>query len=357
MHLGYPMRAVELLTRLGETSKTLEERVQAWGDALQFLPPEQETIKKDLDMRIGLAVLDSAKERGAVSVDAKKKLADAAQRLERAEKWSEAGDAFELLGQTDDLVRCLERAGDIERLERVLEESHAKEHRAARLRRLMSEHEMAMGVGAREVARSALREAHLLAPGDPSVLDLLRRIEEKWPRRRSLRLRVGDSRVGLVSRLPVVLGRADADVVIRGASVSRRHCEIDRRGAQVIVRDLGSRNGTLIDGVPLAGEIALAGSSEIGLGDDVAVRVSPSEHGIALEIVRGLDRGDSVIVGDSELRVKGLGATFIFADDRILLEADRGTPVLLFEKSVAAAIDLLHGDVLMVGGIRVEVLE
>ncbi len=355
-HMGYPMRAVELLKRLGETSKNLEERVQAWVDALQLVPPEQEVIRREIDTKIGLAVLDFAKERGAVSVDAKRRLADAAQRLEKAEKWSEAGDAFELLGRTDDLARCLENAGDIERLERVLEESHAKEHRAARLRRLMSEHEMAMGVGARDVARRALHEAHLLAPGDPSVLDSLRRIEEKWPRRRGLRLLVGDSRVTLVSRLPAVVGRAEADIVIRGASISRKHCEIDRRNAQVIVRDLGSRNGTLIDGVPFAGEIALTGPSEIGLGEDVAVRVSPEEHGVELEIVRGLERGDKIIVGESGLRVKGLGASFVFVEDRIVLEPDRGVSLLLFGKSIAAAIDLLNGDSLMVGGIRVEVL-
>lgn len=354
--MGDPAKAAELMTRLGEQVKPVEEKVQAWLDALRFLPPEQEDGRKELEARIGTAVLESARERGVVSTDAKKRLADAAQRLERAERWNEAADCFELLGKTEDLARCLEQAGDIERLEAVLTTSHAAEHRAARLRRLIAEQEMATTVGARDVARRALRDATMLAPEDPSIADLLRRLEEKWPRGRRLRLDVDGVRVGLVGKLPAVLGRADADVVMRGGSVSRRHCEIDRRGDAVVVRDLGSRNGTLVSGVPIAGEIVLSGPTEVGLGDDVAVRVSPGDRGITIEVVRGLDRGERVIVGETELRVAGLEATFVFEGDRAVMQPDPGVPVVLGAQGVAAGIDLLYGDALTVGGVRIEVL-
>lgn len=254
-------------------------------------------------------------------------------------------------------MRCLEKAGDIERLERVLDESHEKRHRTTHLRRLLSEYEMAMRVGGRDVARHALREARLLAPGDATVLDLVRRLEERWPVQRTLRLVIGETRVRLVSRLPVIAGRADADIVVRGASVSRRHCAADRRGDEVIIRDLGSRNGTFVNGVLLAGEIALSGPAEIGLGDDVTLDVRLAEHGLTFEVVRGLDRGDRIIVGKGDaLRVSGLAATFAFVADRVMLEADSGVAVQLADQPVVAAIDLLHGDSLVVGGVPVEVL-
>jgi predicted component of type VI protein secretion system len=45
------------------------------------------------------------------------------------------------------------------------------------------------------------------------------------------------------------VGRGDDNVlVIRDHSLSARHCEILVNGPEVIVRDLGSRNGTVVDG-------------------------------------------------------------------------------------------------------------
>jgi hypothetical protein len=46
-----------------------------------------------------------------------------------------------------------------------------------------------------------------------------------------------------------VLGRSDADVVVRGTSVSRRHAEIVKEEGRFVVRDLGSRNGTYVAGI------------------------------------------------------------------------------------------------------------
>jgi Protein of unknown function (DUF3662)/FHA domain len=46
-----------------------------------------------------------------------------------------------------------------------------------------------------------------------------------------------------------VLGRgAEADIVVDDPGVSRRHAEIRLQGADAVVRDLGSTNGTLVDG-------------------------------------------------------------------------------------------------------------
>jgi pSer/pThr/pTyr-binding forkhead associated (FHA) protein len=45
------------------------------------------------------------------------------------------------------------------------------------------------------------------------------------------------------------VGRGDENVlVIRDSSLSARHCEILVNGEEVIVRDVGSRNGTMVDG-------------------------------------------------------------------------------------------------------------
>lgn len=355
--IGDGERAADLMVRAGEREIAVDARLGAWREALRFAPEGAKAKRADIEARIGTTVLDGARAGGGVTtVEARKKLEDAAERLERAERWASAADAWEMVGRLDDLARCLERGGEIERLERVLERSASHDRRATKLRSLLEEQELALRVGAREMARKALRDAVNLAPDDPAVASMLRHLEERWPRGRRIRLTIDGARVGLAFRLPVVVGRADADVVVRGGSVSRRHCEIAARGAELIVRDLGSRNGTLVRGLPIANELSLRGETELGLGEDVALRLAPSPHGVLLEVVRGLDRGERTVAGEGALRVDGLSATFTHEGDRVVLRADAGVAVVLGAQQVAAEIDLLSGDVLSIGASRVEVL-
>jgi pSer/pThr/pTyr-binding forkhead associated (FHA) protein len=52
-----------------------------------------------------------------------------------------------------------------------------------------------------------------------------------------------------LDKLPLVLGRgSECNLRVVDRWASRRHCEIARNNESIIVRDLGSRNGTLING-------------------------------------------------------------------------------------------------------------
>jgi pSer/pThr/pTyr-binding forkhead associated (FHA) protein len=49
--------------------------------------------------------------------------------------------------------------------------------------------------------------------------------------------------------LPVMVGRGpDAGIRLADPWVSRRHCEIDEINGTLVVRDLGSRHGTFVNG-------------------------------------------------------------------------------------------------------------
>jgi hypothetical protein len=62
----------------------------------------------------------------------------------------------------------------------------------------------------------------------------------------------GPERQQLVPKETAFLGRReDNDVVLPFSFVSARHGRVFRRGAQVHVEDMGSTNGTLVNGVPL----------------------------------------------------------------------------------------------------------
>jgi hypothetical protein len=69
-----------------------------------------------------------------------------------------------------------------------------------------------------------------------------------------------------VTRTPVVIGRMSAcDVVLSDANVSRRHAELRREGSRWIIEDLGSTNGTLVDG-KLAKQHELRGGETLSFG-------------------------------------------------------------------------------------------
>jgi pSer/pThr/pTyr-binding forkhead associated (FHA) protein len=56
-----------------------------------------------------------------------------------------------------------------------------------------------------------------------------------------------------VRQWPVTIGRGDeADLPIADRWVSRRHCEIFERDGSLVVRDLGSRHGTEVNGERIA---------------------------------------------------------------------------------------------------------
>jgi len=89
---------------------------------------------------------------------------------------------------------------------------------------------------------------------------------------KALSLRVVDgprtlrgSRVPLTS--PVVIGRSpDTDIVIADDFISARHARIVPSGDGAVLEDLGSTNGTILNGGQLRTPAALAPGDEILLG-------------------------------------------------------------------------------------------
>jgi len=64
----------------------------------------------------------------------------------------------------------------------------------------------------------------------------------------------------------LTIGRADSDIVLPQPLVSRRHAELAWEGTRHVLRDLGSRNGTWVNGVKIAGSKALAASDVVQIG-------------------------------------------------------------------------------------------
>jgi len=60
--------------------------------------------------------------------------------------------------------------------------------------------------------------------------------------------------------LPVIIGRSvDAGVRLSDPTVSRRHCGIEEMEGVLVVRDLGSRNGTYVNGYRITEALLMPG--------------------------------------------------------------------------------------------------
>jgi hypothetical protein len=69
----------------------------------------------------------------------------------------------------------------------------------------------------------------------------------------------------------VVIGREDTDLTIDDQDMSRRHAVVRPSEGRLQVEDLGSTNGTFVDGTKIEGPTMLGGGAEIQLGATVIV--------------------------------------------------------------------------------------
>ena len=77
----------------------------------------------------------------------------------------------------------------------------------------------------------------------------------------------------------LVIGRGDeAGWVILDEDLSREHAEVRRSWDGVTVRDLGSKNGTRVDGARIVGAVELHDGARIELGNVVLVFRDPAER-------------------------------------------------------------------------------
>jgi transcriptional regulator with GAF, ATPase, and Fis domain len=132
----------------------------------------------------------------------------------------------------------------------------------------------------------------------------------------------------------VVIGRTeDADIAIPSAAVSRRHARLSTGPRMVCVVDLGSRNGTRINGKILEGERLLEYGDVINFGDVMAVlEEDPGERDSNLSdsvppegIVLEIDQRSLVIADPMMLHVHSQLERLAQSDLSVLIVGETGT--------------------------------
>jgi DNA-binding NtrC family response regulator len=126
----------------------------------------------------------------------------------------------------------------------------------------------------------------------------------------------------------LVFGRqSSCEVVIDHDGVSRRHARIARRNNDVVVEDLDSRNGTLVNGTPITGPRRLAAGDALAIGPATVVIATASTSRQARPIATIGELEDRLAVEvDRALRYhRSLGLVMLRLEgpsDRVLAHVD-----------------------------------
>lgn len=84
-------------------------------------------------------------------------------------------------------------------------------------------------------------------------------------------------KVHRIDKPRVVIGRTGADVVLNDAETSRAHAAIEVRDSLFLLQDLGSTNGTLVDGERINGQVELTNQSEFQIGSSTLMLIVTDE--------------------------------------------------------------------------------
>ena len=105
-----------------------------------------------------------------------------------------------------------------------------------------------------------------------------------------------------------LIGRSqDCHLCVGSSSVSRKHCVIKRQDSTVTIQDLGSRNGTIVNGEKSAGEVELTSGDELGIGTlQLLLTIThginnlkkPKVKDVAEAVERTVATGDSTVAED-----------------------------------------------------------
>lgn len=123
----------------------------------------------------------------------------------------------------------------------------------------------------------------------------------------------------------VVIGKdPDADIVLSDPAVSRRHCEVRRTAAGVHIRDLGSRNGTIVGGVPMDSGL-LFHASTIRVGETDLYFLSEEEEDVEVTGSEPTHFGAAVGVSPAMRKLFALLERLAPTDLSITLIGETGT--------------------------------
>jgi tetratricopeptide (TPR) repeat protein len=363
-HAGAVRMHVARSERAGDRAAALA----ALRDALHWAGDEP-ALQRTAARALGRALLGQAQAEGVATARDQERLREAARLLVLGGDHRAAGDAFERLGDLSAAAAAWSAGGLVEKVEEVLARDDEQQRAERELKDAAASYQTNLRIGRRDDARADLAACARLAPTSAEYRRLLDELDASLVTGGRVELRRRHGRGLIVCGTPAIaIGRDPlADLPLRSGGVSRHHAEVGvLGGGRFELRDTGSRNGTAIGGVQLAGPVPLAGAGRFALGDhctidfDVADPPPGGAAALHLHVEAGLDRGVELLaVADGErvdLSGAGLPVDVEFHRGRPWLGHGAAAEVRLNGEPVGEIrIQLVRGDALIVDGTEVDV--
>ena len=337
-----PEEAARVMLLRGDAETDIRVRMRHYTQAVATAP-EAHAIRAEA--RRKRAALVIAQFGGtALSEAGRRELRAAGVELLAVDDAVEAAEAFRLAGDTEGEAKALTQAGDVDGLESLLGEQQRQE-RTGRERTDVHRNVDVLAAEGRRREAVVAAERWLASHEDAALRDRAETLKARRARGPVARVVIRGKAVCLVLGEDVVIGRTEGALHVASHAISRKHLRIAREGTAVVVRDLGTRNGTQLRGMNLVGAIPVPPSGapiELMLGKEVRVIValaSSIEGGVTVEL-----GGDTFLAPLGRARIAGVPWELeMGADEWIELVANGAAPYLV-DVSLAERSTLLVGD-------------
>lgn len=351
MHLA---RAARAATRQAE--------IAALRDALRWAGDDPQ-LKKQASKALGRALWESARAEGIATERDRNKIREAAEMLAAGDDHASAGEALESIGDHQAAALAYSAGGLVEKMESALSKEDQRYLKAREEADAFADYQTHMRVGRRDEARTELQRAIASTDNLGEYRRLLDQLDTALLTAGKVELkRRSKPMIVACAATKIVLGRDPlCDLPLRAGGVSRQHAEIERTPDGFHLRDLDSRNGTSVAGLPLVGKVPLAGAGKFGLGDECALEFETTPSGaLLIRVTTGIDRGVALIAGAEgtklDLAAMGLPLDIVFQKSRPMLGRGTAKDVKFNDEPLGELrVQLIRGDRIVADGDEIDV--
>lgn len=353
--------AVRMHLARAARAPTRHAELAALRDAMRWAG-EDPVLRRRAAAALGKALYESAKAEGIATERDRARIREAADLLVTGDDHALAGEALEAIGDHLAAANAYSAGGLVERMETALAKDDDVAGRVREEADAFASYQTEMRVGRRDDARSELVRAIGAASVAAEYRRLLDQLDTALLTAGKVELRRRNKPPIVACAAPkLVLGRDPlCDLALRTGGVSRQHAEIARgEGGVFVLRDLDSRNGTTVRGLPLAGRVPLVDAGRFALGDECQIDYEVVEGALILRVPSGLDRGVSLIAGGAGERLSlaplELGLDIVFQRGRPLLGRGTCSEVKFNDEPLGEVrVQLIRGDRLLADGDEID---
>jgi hypothetical protein len=341
---------------------TRQAEIAALRDALRWAGDVPE-LEKRAAKALGRALWENIKAEGIATERDRAKVREAADMLVQGDDHSTAGEALEAIGDHQAAALAYSAGGLVEKMEQALSKEDQLYLRAREESDGFAAYQTNMRVGRRDDARAELARSIAAAEQAGDYRRLLDQLDTALLTAGKVELKRRGKPIVVACAAPkIVLGRDPlCDLALRAGGVSRQHAEIERMpDGGFHLRDLDSRNGTSVAGLPLVGKVPLAGSGRFGLGDECALDFETASTILTLRVTNGIDRGAALIAGGEGeklvLETLGIGLDVVFQRGRPMLGRGTCKEVKFNDEPLGdLRVQLIRGDRILADGDEIDV--